>query len=310
MKWRVLTALAATVLLAAVAVGYTVLRAHPAPAGDRRAVTLDGPGLLLRDTTSGTLALQHPDGTRSGTDLHCARVYAASGTGVCLRESPGSYQLTVLDRNLDQLRSIPLNGTPSRARVSPSGRMVAWTVFVAGDSYNGGRFSTRSGILDTRTGTLVGTLESFTEEGRPLPADANVWGVTFTTDDNTFYATLSAGGHRSLVRGDFARRDLQVLKDNVECPSLSPDGTRIAYKKMLPDQTWRLTVLLLADGTETPLAETRSVDDQAAWLDGTTVAYGLPHDHGTGADTWTVPADGSGTPRLLARDAESPAQLR
>ncbi|MFF2043462.1 hypothetical protein ACFVVX_23880 [Kitasatospora sp. NPDC058170] len=310
MKWRILTALVATVLLAAVAVGYTVLRAAPVPARDPAdaAPTLDGPGLLVRDTRTGLLAVQHPDGRRTPSTLPCARVYAAAGTGVCLLEGPGSYQLTVLDRELHRQSNIPLNGVPSRARVSASGRMVSWTVFVTGDSYNGGRFSTRSGILDTRGGTLVGNLEDFTVDGHAPAPDANVWGVTFTSDDNRFYATLSADGHRSLVAGDFAARSLRTLKDDVECPSLAPDGTRLAYKRMLPDGGWRLTVLRLADLAETPLTETRSVDDQAAWLDDATVAYGLPHS-GTGADVWTVPADGTGQPRLLARDAESPAAL-
>ncbi|MET7280964.1 hypothetical protein ABZS29_22195 [Kribbella sp. NPDC005582] len=307
MKWRILTAVAATVLLAMVAVGYIVLRATDAPAAGTGPVGLAGPGVLVRDTATGTLALQRPDGTRERSDLRCARVYAAAGTGVCLREQPESYEVTVLDRELKKLSSIPLNGVPNRARVSPSGRMVSWTVFVSGDSYNGGRFSTRSGILDSRTGTLAGNLEDFTVDGKPSEPTANFWGITFTRDDNVFYATMSAGGQRRLMRGDFARRDLHPLKDNVECPSLSPDGTRIAYKKMLADRTWRLTVLRLADLTETPLAETRSVDDQAAWLDDSTVAYGLPHEHGKGADIWKVPADGHGTPDLVTRDAESPS---
>ncbi|MER5865163.1 hypothetical protein [Kitasatospora sp. NPDC002040] len=308
MNRRILAALLSAVLLGSVAVGYTVLRARPAPAVDRAGITLDAPGLLLRDTRTGRLAVQDSGGERAGSALGCARLYAAAGTGVCLREGLASAQLVLLGSDLTERRSIPLNGVPSRARVSGSGRMVSWTVFVTGDSYNGGRFSTRSGILDTRTGTLAGNLENFTVDGRPPDPDANVWGVTFAVDDNRFYATLSTGGHRSLVRGDFAARDLHPLKDNVECPSLSPDGTRIAYKKALPNGGWRLTVLNLADLAETPLAETRSVDDQAAWLDDRTVAYGLPHS-GTGADVWAVPADGTGTPRLLAADADSPAPL-
>ncbi|WP_354643750.1 TolB family protein [Kitasatospora camelliae] len=308
MTWRILTALAATVLLAAVAIGYTLLRASPAPGTPQAGLTLDRPGLLLRDAATGRLAVQHADGHRDTSALDCARVYAASGTGVCLHADPLSPQLIVLDRDLTERRRIPLNGLPNRARVSASGRMVSWTVFVTGDSYNGGRFSTRSGILDTRTGTLAGNLENFTVDGRKAAPDTNVWGVTFTADDNLFYATVFSDGRRRLARGDFAARDLHPLKDEVECPSLSPDGTRIAYKKMLSDGSWRLTVLDLADLAETPTAETRSVDDQAAWIDGHTLGYALPH-AGAGADVWTVPADGTGTPRLLAPGADSPAPL-
>src|SRR5690242_21364598 len=108
---------------------------------------------------------------------------------------------------------------PPRSTLFPYTTLFrSWTVFVTGDSYNGGRFSTRSGILDSRTGTLAGNLEEFTVDGKPSEPTANFWGVTFTRDDNVFYATMSAGGQRRLMRGDFARRDLRPLKDNVECP--------------------------------------------------------------------------------------------
>jgi hypothetical protein len=59
---------------------------------------------------------------------------------------------------------------------------------------------------------------------------------------------------------------------------------------------------------ETPLAEPRSVDDQAAWLDDQTVMYGRVD--GATTDVWTVPADGTGSPRLLVRQAFSPAVIR
>ncbi|MEV8510048.1 hypothetical protein AB0368_35195 [Actinoplanes sp. NPDC051475] len=53
-------------------------------------------------------------------------------------------------------------------------------------------------------------------------------------------------------------------------------------------------------------AETASVDDRAAWLDGATPAYTLRDSAGTPA-VWSVPADGTGRPRLLVPGAESPA---
>ncbi len=48
---------------------------------------------------------------------------------------------------------------------------------------------------------------------------------------------------------------------------------------------------------ETPLAESRSVDDQVVWRDGT-IVYALPGDYG--ADLYTVPSDGTGTPRRIS----------
>ena len=67
-------------------------------------------------------------------------------------------------------------------------------------------------------------------------------------------------------------------------------------------------MLDLATLTVTPLAEPNSVDDQAAWLDDRTVAYTLRQPDGR-PDIWSVPADGTGEPRLLVPQAESPAPL-
>ncbi|MCF3131882.1 hypothetical protein [Streptomyces olivochromogenes] len=314
------------IALAALA-ALAILDARDAGASSRSAATgtvslAPGPRLLARSTAADSqgrlvaVPANSPGGSKVVSTLSCSRLYAAGSTGLCLRLDPGltTYQLVVLDRNLHPTREIPLVGVPNRARVSPSGRMVAWTVFVAGDSYNGGRFSTRVGILDTRTQELIPTLEDWkiTVSGQPYKArDLNFWGVTFTADDRRFYATMSTAGHRYLVLGDLATHRLRTVRDNVECPSLSPDGTRIAFKSAVdgdPHHGWRLSVLNLATRRVTPLAETRSVDDQAAWLDPHTIAYSLPRGRGH-ADIWSVPADGSGTPRRIIPDAESPAAL-
>ena len=55
---------------------------------------------------------------------------------------------------------------------------------------------------------------------------------------------------------------------------------------------------------ETPLAETRSIDDQPEWLDDDTILYGLA------TDTWSVAADGTGQPRPFMFGALSPAVVR
>ncbi|WP_406385834.1 hypothetical protein [Streptomyces sp. NBC_01618] len=60
---------------------------------------------------------------------------------------------------------------------------------------------------------------------------------------------------------------------------------------------------------ETPLAETRSVDDQAAWLDDGTVACALPGAAGRASDIWTVPADGTGAPRPAVTGGSSPVAV-
>ncbi|MGW4213986.1 TolB family protein [Lentzea sp. NPDC004789] len=317
MKNRLLITVIAAVLLGGVAVGYTVLSgASPGEAANSRP-SGTGPRLMvLSNGKLSTVSRQDPAGPREITEQRCDRVYAAGGTISCLRPVGAlkAGELAVLDSQLKELRTIPLTGFPNRTRVSASGRMVAWTLFVDGHSYAANGFSTSTGILDARTGTLVTSLEEFTVEGMPQrPADSNFWGVTFTADDNRFYATMSTGPHRYLIEGDFAARRLRPLTghDNVECPSLSPDGTRIAYKKAVdgdPQKGWRISVLDLATNRITQLAETRTVDDQPAWLDDRTVAYGIQRDDGLN-DVWSVPADGTGTPAVLVPQAASPAPI-
>ncbi|MFC4588910.1 TolB family protein [Sphaerisporangium corydalis] len=322
--------LVVAVLLCGTVGAVYVLRSRPEPAGVARAAApsaapvpretalVSGELLMVGagpSPESGTvLALpERGDGPARSTGLRCKRFYAAAGTGLCLRVTTGlttRSEAIVVDGHLREVRRVALSGIPSRARVSASGRMAAWTFFVAGDSYLSVGFSTRAGILDIRTGKLVKSLEDFTleKDGRVYSApDLNYWGVTFAADDNRFYATVSTEGRTYLVQGDFAGRRMRVLGENAECPSLSPDGTRVVYKKRSGSATdpWRLYMLDLRTDHETELAEPANVDDQAAWLDDGTVMYSRLR--ADSSDVWAVPADGSGRPRLLARDAYSPA---
>lgn len=289
-----------------------------------RPVQLDQPGQLLFRTAG-----HGPDGGRLAavdladlagrpvvTGLSCVRLYASGGTGVCLtveRAVISKISAVVLDKSLRPLRTISLAGAPSRARVSPSGRMVAWTVFVSGDSYLSAGLSTRTGVLDTRTGRVVPSLEDFKliQDGKPNHSpDLNFWGVTFTRDDDRFYATVRTKGKTYLVEGQMATRTLRTVRRDVECPSLSPGGNLIVFKKATGNAAspWRLHTLDLTTMRETPLAESASVDDQATWLDERTVIYGRLR--GESTDLWKVPADGTGTPKLLLSDAYSPAVIR
>jgi hypothetical protein len=204
---------------------------------------------------------------------------------------------------------------PSRARVSPDGRYGASTVFDSGDSYASNSFSTRTRIWDMATGTELTELEQFTvrRDGKEIRnPDFNFWGVTFARQAGIFYATLGTGGHRYLVRGDLAGRSMEILRDGVECPSLSPDGTHIAFKQRAgsgPVPEWRAAVLDLATLHEHPLVGTGNVDDQIEWLDDDTVIYAV--DTGVGAPSiWSAPADGGGEARRFISEADSPAVVR
>src|SRR6185312_4446036 len=166
---------------------------------------------------------------RRSADLACERVYYAGGRGICMgvAASGVDYDATVFDADFKSVNRISLTGLPSRARVSADGRYGSMTVFVTGDSYleSSTAFSTRTTILDMRDGSQIGQLEQFdvSKDGKPFDAvDFNFWGVTFAQDPNRFYATLGTGGEHYLVEGNVRERSMRVLRDGVECPSLSP----------------------------------------------------------------------------------------
>lgn len=256
---------------------------------------------------------------RTATELACARLYAAGERVLCLRPTgklAPAYQAVVLDRGLHEKNVIDIGGIPSRARLSADGTIASWTVFVSGDSYLSVGFSTRTSVLDLRDNTLVASLEKFsvTKNGKPYTsADVNYWGVTVARDNRTFYATLSTKGKTYLVRGDLTARTVTTITKNVECPSLSPDDTRLVFKKRVDAdggrKPWQLWVLDLSTMKQTPLAEQRSVDDQATWLDDDTIAYSLPVEGIASYDLWTVPADGTGTPSRLIEAGTSPVAV-
>jgi WD40 repeat protein len=245
-------------------------------------------------------------------DLSCERVYFAAGRGICMGVAPSGVDYTahVFDSKMQTLNTIPLSGLPSRARVSEDGRYGAMTVFVSGDSYleSSTAFSTRTYVVDMASGKAIDQLEQFsvTKDGKPFDAiDFNFWGITFDPNDSDrFYATLGTGDHHYLLEGSIKGREMKVLRDGVECPSLSPDGKQIAYKSRIGHSNrWHLRVLDLATLKDHGLAETHSIDDQPEWLDNDTLAYS------DGTNVYTVPADGGGEPGLLVRDATSPVRL-
>ncbi|MDJ0465361.1 hypothetical protein [Streptomyces sp. H27-C3] len=319
---------AATVLLATLGVVHAVNSAHRTEPADGAQSVLslgDGPAVFFRTDRGRLASVSRPAGGKGGSRgkakesaMPCHRFYAGGATAVCLATRPGIPPRTkavILDRDLKEKRGVLLPGVPNRARVSASGRMVAWTVFVTGDSYSSSSFSTRSGILDTRTGYLIKNMETiqvYRDGKRYHSSDVNFWGVTFARDDNRFFATMATRGKTYLVEGDMKKWSAHTVRENVECPSLSPDNTRIAFKKRVSgggSAPWRLHVLDLRTMRETPLAETRSVDDQVAWLDDRTLAYAVPGRTARSSAVWTVPADGSGRAELTVPGASSPSAV-
>jgi len=284
------------------------------------------PRIIFRNTALGDqngfvaeVSLADPSGPRAITSTECDRVYAAADKVLCLSSQRGvvtTYAANVLNSSMQKVQSLPLTGIPSRARLSHDADYAATTSFTAGDSYAATSFSTRTVISKVGAGT-VGNLEEFTlyRDGKSItPIDRNYWGVTFAADDKTFYATVQYSKHTYLVRGDVDAKTVTVLHQDAECPSLSPDGKTVVFKQRgnLPPGKWRLVSYDVATGKVTPLAETRSVDDQVEWLTNSDVIYGIPRSGAQAAidDVWSVPSDGTGTPKLLIQQAWSPAVIR
>jgi hypothetical protein len=252
-------------------------------------------------------------GKQTLTGLHCDRVHFAGGRGLCLKRGGGfaaGYRAEVFGPNLEVSHALGVTGIPSRARVSPDGRYGAVTLFVTGHAYaDPGSFSTQTTLIDMATGAKIADLEQFTvfrASKQVTAVDVNYWGVTFARDSDRFYATLATGGKTYLIEGSVSQRRAHVIHENVECPSLSPDGTRIAYKKRTGSASapWHLTVLDLATMRETSISDARSVDDQVEWLDDAHVLYGVD-----GA-VWEADADGSGEPTRFIARGDSPAVVR
>ena len=300
--------------------------AAPAPPQQMTAILAQPHIVFLQP--SGTVAIKsqlmvvplaHLD-QRAASGITCARAYYAAGRGVCAGVT-FQHDARIFDSQLRATSPMRLDGLPSRVRISPNGKLAATTVFVLGHGYASMGFSTRTTIADL-DGDSRFDLENLvvTKDGaRMQAADFNFWGVTFEADSDGFYATLGTSGHTYLIRGRFSTHSAQVVRDGVECPSLSPDARHIAYKGLIPTElgpngtpgirAWRLHILDLNTMLDTTLGEMRSVDDQVEWLDNETILYGLRDEErpATDMNLWSLGIDPNARPAEFLRHASSPA---
>lgn len=330
MSPRVLVLAAAILVIASGATAYALRERHDyqrrqasTPQQPVATQQITGPRIVFRhtglDQSYGLVAmvgLENPGGPREFTDLPCDRVYATATDATCLQTQRGvatKFRLLQVDQDWQIANSHPLAGIPSRTRISPDGSLLASTSFVTGHSYLQVGFSTATTIRSF-DGTDYGNLESFELDlgaGPTQPRDRNIWGVTFADDDHTFYASVGTGGHTFLVQGDLKRQSLKGIRQNAECPSLSPDGRQIAYK-VANGKHWTPAVLDLGTGRQVLLhGEQRSIDDQLEWLDDDTLLYGVPRSDERGvSDIWAIDITADAQPRLMIEQAWSPAVIR
>jgi len=270
---------------------------------------------VIRDDAYAHVALvplDAPGGMRVETDLECERVNFAGSTGICLAAEHGAdarYYATLFDTDFQPSLRMNLDGPPTYASVSIDGRLAAASALLEPKSEENEQPPSLTIIVDSETGQPVADLNSFsvTRDGAPVSHEAlDLWGVTFKSDGDGFFASLRLSGDIYLVEGSLRDATLVVRQQAVSAPSLSPDGTRIAYDRLVSSAgpTWRFHVLDLATGTDTELAERQSVDDQMAWLDDDHVLYGLS------GDTWTLNSDGTGAPEPFLFDGLSASVVR
>lgn len=337
LRWILIIAISIVAVGATVAVGVFAWLQYQARQEEPTGVATTSPTrwaqgerIVFRNTATGqgyglvaSVPLGDPGGARAITSVACDRVAAIQDEFSCLRSERGitpSYTATIYDNAGLEQEQWPLLGVPSRTRFSPDGTLVATTAFVTGHSYAAIGFSTDTSIHRTSDGEEVsGDLEDWTLyiDGKPsAPLDRNYWGITFI-DDTTFYATvgMTTVGTTYLVKGDLASKTMRTVAESVECPSLSPDGTHIAFKRVTAgsDATvhWTPAVMDVETGQVRVLdVETRSVDDQIAWLDDDTLLYGLTNDTVGDSDVWKLAADGSSEPEVLIPHAWSPTVVR
>lgn len=309
---------------------YQARQEAPSEVTTTTAEAVTGAGrIVFRNTASGegyghvaSVPLDDPSATRAVSGVACDRVYATPDEFSCLRIVRGitpTYTATFYSADATELSAWPLPGIPSRTRISTDGSLISTTSFVTGHSYATIGFSTET-VIHTPDGADFGNLEDWNlviDGAQSAPVDRNYWGVTFADDDDTFYATagMTTEGITYLVRGSIADRTMTTLAENVECPSLSPDGTRIAFKRVTSGSGatvhWTPAIYDLATGEVTLLPEARSTDDQIEWLDDDTIMYGMPRDDAVGDyDVWSLAADGSSDPAVFIDHAWSPAVVR
>ena len=270
---------------------------------------------VIRDDAYGQaslLPLDSPGGMRLSTGLVCERIHFAGGRGICLAADVGTqsqYVALPFDADFVPLSRVPIDGAPSFARVSPDGSLAAASVQTTPPTEEMPFAPSRTLIIETSTGRVVANLNDFslTRDGVAVAeTERDFWGVTFKADSDGFFASVRVAGNIYLVEGSVDARAMVVLQPGVSAPSVSPDGTRLAYAKLISNigPTWRFHVLDLATQVDLELSETKSVDDQMEWLDNQHLLYGL------GADIWSLASDGTGLPAPFLFGGLSPSVVR
>ena len=273
-------------------------------------------------------AKDHAVQSRTPTGMGCDRVHIHGSRLLCFTrvtpDKPRYYTEPTI--YLHDLKSASISkplfkvkGIVSRARMSADGRFGTGTAFTTGHSYlgiGGSSFSTMAFIVPLDRSGESENLQNWTitYQGKGVTSvDLNLWGVTFDPrDSNHFLVTVYFNGRPYLGEGYVSKKEIKVLQDGIECPSYSPDGTRIAYKSRTGPTRWSPSTMDLVSGKISVYADVEgSVDDQIGWLDKNTVVFQMSQAPLVGSariDLYMLDLrEGSPRIRLWLEDAKSPA---
>lgn len=263
------------------------------------------------------------DGERRLLDRSCDRFHTAEGTLLCLTQtSLGLYQAQLIDLTDPESPVVhsEVAALPSRARLSQDGQWASWTVFISGSGYQDvGGFSTVVRIRDIAAGRSadMSTYEVVSDRTEFKFDEPTYWGVSFGTDGE-FWVTGQFDGFLEVLKGSTVDQTLTPTGLTGSCPSVSPDGKTLVYKRQVIEygkaDRYQLVAHDLETGNEWELGESRSVDDQVEWLDNDTILYGL---HAPGVevaaasfpefDVWQLDIAEGSEPELLIPLADSPS---
>jgi hypothetical protein len=259
--------------------------------------------------------LADPAGARANLGMNCERTYATRTTGVCLFAKRGvvqTYGIPMLDGQLRPTGQAELAGLASRVRISADSSLVATTTFVGGHSYAQAAFSTETIIRGDGKSLATSSPGGAPSTAGPCDRLIGISGASHSPTKRHLLCNCRQRQHGLAVPGSIKGKSMISLRTDAECPSLSPDQTKIAYKRRIDSKTrgvWRLALLDLRTRQESLLVETRSVDDQVEWLNDNRLFYGLfrPGLEAATSYVWVVSANGTGSPTVFIPEASSPA---
>jgi dipeptidyl aminopeptidase/acylaminoacyl peptidase len=284
---------------------------------------VDPPFIIFRmlgaDATHGRVGLLSlkPQGSRHASRLTCVRLHYAGGHGLCvtqeLHDRQSVHAAYVFDERLEPGARIALDGVTTRVRVAPNGRVGAISTYAEEESPAGERLATWTRIIELPSGRQIADLREFRIDSDRLPPvhhPIDISSVAFEPDGDRFFATVAAADEHLLAAGSLTERRLTLLHAGVANEALSPDGRRLAVKRLRSDRGfWQIAVLDLGSWKEHDLLQgARSVDDQVEWFDSEHVMY-----HEVDGDTtalYALPIDGVNGPRVIVKNAYSGAVQR